>query len=79
MGIADERYFDFYRLATLFASPNFKGNYYPLEGIYGGCYNVVKDKSIESMMLYPETGHCEVWAVEECGGNGDGMSLPSPV
>lgn len=61
------------RLATLFAAPNFKGNYFPLEGIYGGCYNVVKDGSVGSMMLYPETGHCEVWALEECGGIGDGM------
>jgi hypothetical protein len=72
-GKANFRFFFAYRLATLFVSPNFKGNYYALDGIYAGCYNVLKEGSVGSIMLDPSTSHCEVWAVEECGGDGDGM------
>jgi hypothetical protein len=64
-----------YRLATLFVSPNFKGNYYALNGIYASCYNVLKEGSVGSILLDAVTSHCEIWAVEECGGDSDGMSF----
>ncbi|PMD37772.1 hypothetical protein L207DRAFT_514942 [Hyaloscypha variabilis F] len=67
------------RLAILFAEQQFRGNYFTIEGIYGSCYDVLKEGEFRSITLEDLTEKCDVWGVPGCGEDRDGKDKAHAV